>query len=220
MTHLNQTEAVHTSETLLEGMESDAACPCCSFLCMSVKGERETAKVEILHHHMRHLLQNTAACFRKGKTGTQSANILCFGSHWLQTRAILPLFHGWFVSFGGKSLYRLSKTTYLVWNRTKWDLIPVSTVFIPLPERARVSLKILQIWKMLKNPSKPKQTGKLTHIRFLGLLGLRFLCLRLQFQLTHYYCSTWIISSQTSTASVARALCIFPSFVLITGEVL
>lgn len=112
-----------------------------------------------LHHSMGHLHQNTAACFTKGKTDTQSANTLHFGNCWLQTRAILPLFHGWLVSFGGKSLYRLPwslKHTYLVWNGTKWDLIPVSTVFILLPERARVSLGILQIRKMFKKPTNVK----------------------------------------------------------------
>lgn len=89
------------------------------------------------------------------------------------------------------------KHAYLVLNGTKWDLRPVSTIFIPLPERARVSLEILQIQKMLKkNPNKPKQTGKLTLFRLLGLLGLTFMCLRLPFQLTHYYCSICIISSQ------------------------
>lgn len=146
---------------LYAAMENDAAktVHAVHFLWMSINGEKGGAKVEILHHSMRHLLQNAAACFTKGKTDTQSANTLHFGNCWLQTRAILPLFHGWLVSFGGKSLYRLPwslQHTYLVWNGTKWDLIPVSTVFIPLPERARVSLEILQIRKMFKKINKRK----------------------------------------------------------------
>lgn len=43
-----------TSKTLLTDMENDATkdCPCCSFLCMSMKGERGTSKgrVPALQH--------------------------------------------------------------------------------------------------------------------------------------------------------------------------
>lgn len=46
-----------------------------------MKIDRGAAKVEILHHSMRHLLQNTAACFTKEKTGTWNAKILHFGNH-------------------------------------------------------------------------------------------------------------------------------------------
>lgn len=146
---------------LYAATENDAAktAHAVHFLMNVNKRRKGMSKGRDLHHIMKYLLQNSAECFTKGKTDTQSANTLRFGNCWLQTRAILSLFHGWLVSFGGKSLYRLPwslKHTYLVWNGTKWDLIGVSTVFILLPERARVSLEILQIWKMFKKTNKHK----------------------------------------------------------------
>lgn len=151
-----------------------------------MKGKRGTAKAEILHHSMRRLLWNTAACFTKEKLalGVPTCCLLVTSDFTqglfspCSMAGLLALEVNPFTDFPWSL-----KCAYLVWNGTKkWDLIPISTVFIPLPERARVSLEILQIQKMLKKPlDKPKQTGKLTHFSFLGLLGLTFLCLRLCF---------------------------------------
>lgn len=88
---------------------------------MSMKREKGTAKLEILQHSTRCLLQNTVACFIGEKTGIWSADILHFGNHRLQTRAVVPLFHDWFVSFRGESLYRLPMISKVHLVGLKWN---------------------------------------------------------------------------------------------------
>lgn len=44
-----------------------------------------------------------------------------FDNHRLETRAVVPLFHDWFVSFGGESLYRLPMISKVHLLGLKWN---------------------------------------------------------------------------------------------------
>lgn len=113
------------------------------------------------------------------------------------------------------------KRTYLVWNATKWDLIPLSTVFIPLPERARVSLEILQIWQMLKKRQQTWANRKIDTPQIFRLIRPNISVFEVMFSTDsslplYLYYFTPAFSATTG----APALYTFPSFISVTGEVL
>lgn len=145
-----------TSKTLLTDMENDATKTVHSFLCMSVKGERGTAKVEILHCSMRHLLRNTTVCFTRKKVALKvTTYCILVATDFKQGLFFLC----WFVSSGGKSLYRLpmiSKAHLLGLKRNKTRSHSSKYRVYPFTKEGTGVFRDLANMKDVKNP--PQQT--------------------------------------------------------------